>query len=99
MFATSAKNGVNHITTPIHLQGMKSFDHLVSRLDAMAFQGIIIIKYHRIQTQHNHRWTSLLQSPDKHYLQQMTEQVDSYKRELSKKSFHGMRGGKVLPTA
>ena len=87
------------VATAIHLQGMKSPDLLVSRLNSLAFQGIIIVQYHRIQTQLNHSGTSLLQSPDEQLLQQITKEVDLHKRELCKKSFHRMRGGKVFLTA
>ena len=82
----SPKNGVNHITTPVHLQGMEPLVLLVSRLNTMAIQGIIIFKHHRIDAEFNHSRTGLPEPPDKQPLQKLTKKIDSQKRKSAKKN-------------
>ena len=70
---------VNKESTPIQLQGMKTFDLLVSRLYTVPFQGIIIVEHHGIHTEHNDLRFRNLESPDEEVLQQSPKKVSTHK--------------------
>ena len=91
VYIAPAKNRVNHIAAPVHLQGVELLDLLLSRLNALAFPCIIIFKYHRIDTKLNDIGTCLPESPDEKPLQQTTKQIIPHKREPPKKTFHRVR--------
>ena len=92
----SPKNGVNHITTPVHLQGMEPLVLLVSRLNTMAFLGIIIVKNNRVDTEFNHTPMGLPEHPNKKPLKKLSKNIDSQKRKPIKKSFHRVRRNQML---
>jgi len=60
---------VNKESTPIQLQGMKTFDLLVSRLYTVPFGSIIIVEHHGIHAEHNDLRLRNLESPDEEVLQ------------------------------
>ena len=74
----SPEYGVNEVSVPVQLQGMKAFHFLVGRLYTVPLQSIIIVKHHGIHAEYNDLRLRNLESPDEEVLQQSPKEESSH---------------------
>jgi hypothetical protein len=96
VLATTPKHRIDDEAPPGQLQGLKALHLLVSRFDAMALLGFIVIHDHSVQAQLNDLGFVQPQSSEKHLLQQRPEQPNAVPREGVEKPFDGVGRQHVL---
>ena len=60
-----AKNGINDVSPPCHLEGRKAQYLLVGGLDPLAFNGVVVVHNHGVQTEDDDVGIANAQSPEK----------------------------------
>jgi hypothetical protein len=96
VLAATPKHRIDDEAPPGQLQGLKAFHLLVSRIDAMALLGYIVINDHSVQAQLNDLGFVQLQPPEEQLFQQSPEQPNAVPREDVEKPFDGLGRQQVL---
>lgn len=96
MLAATQKHRIDDEASPSQLQGLKTLHLLVSRFDAMALLGFIVIHNHSIQAQLDDLGSVQLQPPEEQLLQQGPEQPNAIPREGVEKPFDSVGRQQVL---
>lgn len=72
-----AKNGINDVSPPCHLEGRKAQYLLVGGLDAFAFDRVVIVHDHGVQAEDDDVGIANAQSPEKEAHEQAAQQSGS----------------------
>ena len=72
-----AKNGINDVSPPCHLEGRKAQYLLVGGLDPLAFNGVVVVHNHGVQTEDDDVGIANAQSPEKEAHEQAAQQSGS----------------------
>ncbi len=95
VLASPAKDGVDNLARPDHLQGLEPFDFFVGGLHPVPFRGLVVIQYHGIDGGLDHPGARQLEPPDTQLIEDRAEAPARRPRKGFEQPLHRMRRGQL----